>query len=119
VRHHLNGRPEIVSATLLGQNVLVNASGGDVVRPGGGATGEALVVAEVEVGLRAVVGHEHLAMLVWRHRSGIKIEIGIELAQTYLVAARLQQRAESGRCQSFSERRNHAAGDEDIPRHGT
>ena len=119
VRDHLDGGAEIVAAPFLGENVLIDAPGGDVVGLGGGTSGEALVVAEVEVGLCAVVGHEHLAVLVRRHRSGIEIEIGIELAQPDLVATRLQQRAERRRSQTFSERGNHAAGDEDIPRHGT
>ncbi len=94
VRDHLDGGAEIVAAPLLGENVLIDAPGGDVVRLGGGTPGEALVVAEVEVGLRAIVGHEHFAVLVRRHRSGIEIEIGIELAKPDLVATRLQQRAE-------------------------
>ena len=51
-------------------------------------------MAEIEVGLGAVVGDEHLAVLIGRHGAGIDIEIGIELAQADLVAARLQQRAE-------------------------
>ena len=86
---------------------------------GGGTPGEALVMAEIEIGLGAVVGHEHFAVLVRRHRSGIEIEIGVELAKADLVATRLQQRAERRRSQTFSERGNHAAGDENIPRHGT
>src|SRR5450755_2799384 len=73
----------------------------------------------IEIGLGAVVGHEHFAMLVRRHRSGVEIEIGIELAEPNLVAPRLQQRAQRCRSQTFAERRNHAAGDEDVPRHGT
>src|SRR5215470_6957653 len=52
MRNDLDGRAEIVSATLLGQNVLVDAAGRDVVLAGGGPPGEALVVAEVEIGLR-------------------------------------------------------------------
>ena len=56
--------------------------------------GEALVMAEVEIGLGAVVGDEHLAVLIGRHRARIDVEIGVELAQADLVAARLQQRAE-------------------------
>ena len=59
------------------------------------AAGEALVVAEVEIGLRAVVGHEHFAVLVRRHRAGIDVEVGVELAQADAVAARLQQCAKS------------------------
>ena len=84
-----------------------------------GPAGEALVMAEVEVGLGAVVGDEHLAVLVGRHRAGIDVEIGVELAQPHLVAARLQQRAERRRCETLAEGGDHAAGDEDVPRHGT
>ena len=51
-------------------------------------------MAEVEIGLGAVVGDENLAVLVWRHRARIDVEVGVELAQPHLIAARLQQRAE-------------------------
>jgi hypothetical protein len=30
-------------------------------------------MAEVEIGLGAVVGDEHLAVLIWRHRAGIDV----------------------------------------------
>src|SRR6516162_6567653 len=93
VGNHLNGGAEIVAAPLLGEDVLIDAAGGDVVVPGRWPAGEVLVMAEVEVGLRAVIGDENLAVLVGRHRPGIDIEIGVELAQPYLEAARLQQRA--------------------------
>ena len=119
VRDHLDGGAEIIAAPFLGEDVLIDAPGGDVVGLGGRTPGEALVMAEIEIGLGAVIGHEHFAVLVRRHRSGIEIEIGIELAKPDLVAPRLQQRAERRRSQTFSERGNHAAGDEDVPRHGT
>jgi len=35
---------------------------------------------EVEIGLGAVVGDEHLAVLIRAHGPGIDIEIGVELA---------------------------------------
>jgi hypothetical protein len=47
-------------------------------------------MAEIEVGLGAVVGDVDLAMLIGRHGAGVDIEIGVELAQTDLEAARLQ-----------------------------
>ena len=65
--------------------------------------GEALVMAEVEIGLGAVVGDEDLAVLIRRHRAGIDVEIGIELAQAHLVAARLQQRAERRGCETLTQ----------------
>ena len=64
---------------------------------------EALVVAEVQVRLGAVVGDEDLAVLVRRHRAGIDIEIGVELAQPDLVAARLQRRAKRRRCKPLAQ----------------
>ena len=79
--------------------------------------GEALVVAEVEVGLGAVVGDEDLAMLEGRHRAGIDVQVGIEFAEPDRIAAGLQQRPEGGGCQPLAERRDHAAGDENISRH--
>ena len=94
VRDHLDGGAEIVAAPLLGENVLIDAAGGDVVGLGRGTPGEAFVVTEVEIGLGTVVGHEHFAVLIRRHRSGIEIEIGIELAKPNLVAPCLQQGAE-------------------------
>ena len=50
---------------------------------------------------------------------GIDVEIGIELSQPHGIAASLQQCAKCCRCQTFAKRGDHAAGDEDVPRHGT
>ena len=103
VRDDLDGGAEIVAAPLLGEDVLVDAPGGDVVLARRRPAGEALVMAEVEIGLGAVVGDEHLAVLVGRHGAGIDVEIGVELAQAHLVAARLQQRAERCGCETLAE----------------
>ncbi len=71
-------------------------------------------MAEVEVGFGAVIGHVDFAVLIRAHRAGIDVEIGVELAQADLEAARLQQRAERRRSETLAERGDHAAGDEDI-----
>ena len=59
----LDGLAEVVAAALLGDDLLVDAAGGEVVVAGELGVGEALVVAQIEVGLRAVVGDEDLAVL--------------------------------------------------------
>ena len=60
--------------------------------------GEALVVAQVEVGLRAVVGDKDFAVLEGRHGAGIDVEVGVELHQVDAQAAALKQAADgSGR----------------------
>src|SRR3546814_229963 len=79
---------------------------------------EALIMAEVEVGLCPVVGHIDLAVLIGRHRARIDVQIGIELPDTDTIAARLQQSREASRHQTFAKRGDHAAGDKNEPRHG-
>ena len=118
VRDHLHGGAEVVAAAFARDDLGVDAAGGRVVGLGGGHAGEAFVVAEVEVGLSAVVGHVHLAVLVRAHRPGIDVEVGVELAQPHAVAARLQQGGERRAGDAFAEGGDHAAGDEYEPRHG-
>src|SRR2546426_7978702 len=60
-------------------------------------------MAKVEVGLRPVVGHVDFAVLIGRHRPRIDVQIGVELADTDLVAARLKKRPERGRQETRSE----------------
>ena len=103
VRNDLDGGAEIVAAALLGENLLVDAAGGDVVGARRRSPGEALVMAEVEIGFGAVVGDKDLAVLVGRHRARVDIEVGIELAQPDLVAARLQQRPERRGSQTLAQ----------------
>ena len=118
VRDHLHGGAEIFAAALLGDHRRIDAAGGDVVALPGVDAGEALVMAEIEVGLRPVVGHEDLAVLIGAHRPRIDVEIGIELAQPDPMAARLQQRAQRRRRKTLAKRGNHAARYEYKARHG-
>ena len=67
VGNDLHGGAEILAAALLVDHRLVDPAGGDVVLPGERPIDEALVVAQVEIGLGAVVGHEDLAVLERRH----------------------------------------------------
>src|SRR3546814_5059769 len=57
-------------------------------------------------------------MLIGRHRARIDVQIGIELANTDAIAARLQQGGEARRHQTFAKRGDHAAGDKNEPSHG-
>ncbi len=100
----LDGLAEVVSAALLGDDLLVDAAGGEVVVAGEFGVGEALVVAQVEVGLGSIVGDEDLAVLEGGHGARIDVEVGVELHHVDLDAARLQQAADGGRRKPFAER---------------
>jgi hypothetical protein len=70
-------------------------------------------VAEVEIGLGTVLGHEHLAVLVRRHRAGIDVDVGVELLQGDPKAAGYQELSD-GRCRdALTERGDDSPGDED------
>jgi hypothetical protein len=79
VRDDLHGGAEIVAAALPVDDVLVDAARGDVVEPARGDPGEALVVPEVEIGLRPVVGDEDLAVLIRAHGPRIDVQVGSSL----------------------------------------
>src|SRR6266478_3590530 len=114
----LNRRAQIFAAPFAADHRGVDPPGGDRIAAPCGDPDIALIVAEIEIGLGTVVGDEHLAVLVRAHRAGVDVQVGIELAQPDLEAACLQQRAECCRRQTLAKRGNHAAGDEDEPRHG-
>ncbi len=118
VRNDLDGSAEIIAAALAGYDVGIDAARGDVVRPARGDAGEALIMAEIEIGLGAVIGDEHLAVLIRAHRARIDIEIGVQLPQTDLETPGLEDGAESRRSQPLAQRRHDAARDEDETRHG-
>ncbi len=87
VRNDLDRRAEIVAAALFLDDAAVDAPGRDVVGLAGGHAREALIVAEIEVGLGAVISDVDFAVLTGAHRAGVNVEIGVKLAQTHAVAA--------------------------------
>jgi hypothetical protein len=85
----------------------------EVVEPRELGVGETFVVAEVKIGLRAVIQHINFAMLIRRHRAGIHIEVGIELLHGDFEAAIFEQCAERGSREALAERTDHTACDKD------
>jgi hypothetical protein len=71
-------------------------------------------VAEVEVGLGAVVGDVDLAVLVRAHRARVDVDVGVELLERDAVAVVLEEPADRSGREALAERRHHAAGHEDV-----
>ena len=114
VRDDLDGAAEVVAAPLLADHRVVDRARGHVRGARRVRVGEALVVAEVQVGLGAVLGDEHLAVLERRHRAGVDVDVRVELLEGDLQPPGDQQAADRGRCDALAERRDDAAGDEDV-----
>src|SRR5207302_7405734 len=79
VRDHLHRGAEVVAATLLGDDALVDAPGGEIAVAAGRGAHETLVVPEVEIALGAVLGNEHLAVLERAHGARVDVDVRIEL----------------------------------------
>ena len=113
----LHGGAEIVAVAFLGQHVPVDLAGGQIGELVQIFVDEALIVPQIQVGLRAVVGDEHLAVLIGAHGAGIDVDIRIELLRDNLQAPHLQQAPQRGRRDALAQTRNHAAGDENVLAH--
>ena len=103
VRDDLYGCAEVVAAALLGDDALVDAAGGVVAVATGDGAHEALVVAQVEVRFRAVVGHENLAVLERTHGARINVDVRIELDHGDPKPAGLKDRAKRGGGDAFPQ----------------
>ena len=74
-------------------NRLVDSACGDAVVARGMNARKPLIVSQVEVGLKAVLRYVALTVLVGVQRTGVDVDIRIELLDGHLIAPRLQQLA--------------------------
>ena len=116
MRDHLHRRAEELALALLAQDGLPDRAGAVARVAERVLVDEALVVADVEIGLGAVLGHEDLAVLERAHRPRVDVQVGVELLELDAQAARFQQSPERCGDDSLAERRDHSPGDEDVLR---
>ena len=86
----LDRAPQEGPLTLPAEDGPVDLSGGD-----GGVhrqifVGEPLVMAQVQVGLRPVLGNEHLPVLIGVHSARVNVQVGVELLEGHLQPPGLQ-----------------------------
>ena len=87
----LHGLAQVVAAPFGGHHRLVDRAGGGVRVAGQVLVDESLVVAEIEVGLAAVVGDEHFAVLERVHRARVDVDVRVELLERDPQAPELEQ----------------------------
>ncbi len=103
----LDGAAQIIAAAFPAQDGLVDLAGGEIVLARHAGVEKPLVMAQIEIGLGAILGDEHLAVLKGTHGARIDIQVRIELEHGDLEAPRLQQGAQRCRGDAFAEGRNH------------
>ncbi len=114
MRDHLHGAPVIIPLPLLLQHVPVHLAGSDRAVLRQADVDEPLVMPQIQVGFRAVVGDEHFAMLNRIHRAGIDVQIRIQLLDRNRQPPAFEQSSQRSRCNPFSQPGNHAACDKYV-----
>src|SRR5687768_4503567 len=118
MRNNLYRATQVVPAPLLLDYALVDLASREIITPAHPGADETLVVPEVEVGFRSVLGHEYFTVLKWAHRAGIHVDIGIQLEHGNLYATSFEDSCERSRGDAFSEGRYNATCHKYILCHG-
>ena len=87
----LYGPSQVVTASLRGEDRLVDAASGRIRRARKVLVDETLVVTEIEIGLATVVSDEHFSVLEWIHRARVDVDVRIELLHRDSKATHLEQ----------------------------
>ena len=113
VGDHLHRSTKIIAPPLFRDHSIVNLPGGHIVHLRHVLIDKALVMSQIEVGLRPIFGNKHFTMLVGAHRPRIHIQVGIEFHDGDLEAARFQQQTQGSTGNSLAQRRHDPAGRND------
>jgi len=89
-------------------DLLIDPAGSEIVALAEIRMREALIVAEIQVGLGAIVGDVDLAMLERAHGAGIDVQIRVELLQRHAQPATLEQAPDGRGRNAFTKRRNNS-----------
>ena len=90
----LHRPPEEIATALLQDEGLIDGTLREIGRTGEVLIDEALIMAQVEIGLGAIIRDEHLAMLKRTHGTGVDVEIRVHFLHRDLVTACLEKTAE-------------------------
>ena len=91
VGHDLDGLAQVGAFALLGDHGVVDLAGGHIVGLGSVHTQEALVVPEIQVGLRAVFRDVAFSVLIGVERAGIDVDVGVEFLDRDAQSSRFQE----------------------------
>ena len=118
VRDDLNRRAEELPLSLAAEYGVPDRAGRVARVPREVLVDEALVVADVEIGLGAVLGDEHLTVLERAHRARVDVQVRVELLSRDGESTRLEEAAERGGDDALPQRGDDTTRDEHVPGHG-
>ena len=110
----LNGGAKVFPPALLVQHIPVDLSRGQVGKLVQILVDEPLVVTQIQIRFRAVLGDIHLAVLIGAHGAGVHIDIGVQLLGCHLQSPGLHQSAQGSCRDALAQTGNHTAGYKNI-----
>jgi hypothetical protein len=96
VGNQLHGFAQIVTFAFFADHMLIHFARGDVVIAGESQVQEPLVIAQIQVGLAAIIQHKRLTMLVRTHGAGVDVQIRINFDGRHAQTRVLEQQTWSG-----------------------
>ena len=114
MRDDLHGAAQIAALALAAQNAPIDLARRDGAARRQTLVREALVMAEIKVRFRAVVGDEDLAVLIRAHGAGVDVQIRVKFLVLHAQTALLQEPAERRRADALAKAGHDAAGDKNI-----
>ena len=114
MRNDLHRAAAVIAPTLLVQHRPVNFPRGDIGVFGETFINESLVMSQIQIRFRAIVGDEDFSVLYGVHSSRININIGIKLLHGDLVAPGFQKPSKRGCCDPLAKPGNNAAGYKNV-----
>ena len=114
MRDHLHGGAQIFALALFVKHIPIHLARGKVGVAVQIFVNESLVVPQIQIGLCAVLGHIHLAVLIRAHGARVHIDIWVQLLRRHLQAACLQKPPQRCGGNALAKARNHAARNKNI-----
>ena len=114
VRNDLNGGTQIIAAALSGKYIPVDFAGADAAAACQIFIDETLVMAQVKVGFRSVVGDKNLSVLIRAHGSRIYVEIRVKFLEQHPQTSLLEQPAQRCSAYSLSKSGDYTSCDKDV-----
>mmetsp|Transcript_78629 Transcript_78629/g.163440 ORF Transcript_78629/g.163440 Transcript_78629/m.163440 type:complete len:236 (+) Transcript_78629:1097-1804(+) len=109
VRDNLHCLPEVVSTSLLSDDRVVDLACGDVVVTTQRQEHHPFVVAQIQIGLTAIIKDEDLSMLIRAHQTSVDVEIGVHLDCCHSEAVAPEERTDRRGGDALAQRAAHTA----------
>ena len=117
VRDDLHRMPQVLALALLLDDGKVHLPAGDIVHAVQVLVEEALVVPQVEVGLRTILSHKDFAVLKRILHAGVDVEIRVHLENGHREALVEENASQRSGEDALAQRRHNATGNEDELAH--